>query len=156
MSILESSLCPLVAIHFPLQYKDSLLFKVKEKFSPDAYIPSSLLSDGTVSITAIITALLFQNNDVAIFEEPEQGVHPSLIAKLVQLFYEASQEKQVIITTHNPEILKHSKIEDLLLVTRDKNGFAVMSRPSEREMVKSFLESELGIDQLFVQNLLDV
>lgn len=137
-------------------YNNSLLFKVKEKFSPDTYIPSSLLSDGTVSITAIITALLFQNKDLSIFEEPEQGVHPSLIAKLVQLFYEASEEKQVIITTHNPEILKHSKIEDLLLVTRDENGFAVMSRPSELEMVKSFLESELGIDDLFVQNLLDV
>ncbi len=137
-------------------YNKSLLFKVKEKFNPNTYIPSSLLSDGTVSIASIITALFFENKSLTVFEEPEQGVHPSLIAKLMQLFYEASEKKQVIITTHNPEILKHSKIDDLLLITRDDEGFALISRPSEKEIVKSFLNSELGIDQLFIQNLLEI
>ncbi len=136
-------------------YDKSLLFKVKEKFNPNTYIPSFLLSDGTVSIASIITALFFENKSLTVFEEPEHGVHPSLIAKLMQLFYEASQKKQVIITTHNPEILKHSKIEDLLLISRDDSGFAVISKPSEKDMVKTFLSNDLGIDKLFVQNLLE-
>ena len=143
-------------LDFEKSYDKSLLYKVKEKYNPNTFIPSSLLSDGTVSIASILTALFFENKKLAIFEEPEQGVHPSLIAKLMQLFYDASTEKQIIITTHNPEIIKHTKIEDLLLICRNDNGFASLIKPSENEMVKSFLENELGIDQLYVQNLLEL
>jgi predicted ATPase len=137
-------------------YDKSLLFKVKEKYNLSTFIPSSLLSDGTVSIVSIITALFFENKRLTIFEEPEQGVHPSLIAKLMQLFYDASNEKQIIITTHNPEILKHAQIDDLFLMSRNDNGFASITKPAEMTMVKSFLENELGVDQLFIQNLLEL
>ncbi len=136
-------------------YDKSLLFKVRESFNANMDIPSSLLSDGTISITAILIALFFEDKDLAIFEEPEHGIHPALIAKLMQLFYQASEKKQVIITTHNPEILKHTRLDDLILVSRNDDGFATIGKPAEKEMVKAFLENELGIDQLFIQNLLD-
>lgn len=136
-------------------YNKSVFFKVKEKYNPTSEIPSSLLSDGTISVASIVTALFFEKKKLAVFEEPEQGVHPSLIAKLMQLYYEASEQKQIIITTHNPEIVKHTKLNDLLLINRSDDGFASVSKPIEKEMVKVFLESELGIDHLFVQNLLD-
>jgi predicted ATPase len=74
---------------------------------------------------------------------------------LIQLFYTAAEEKQIIVTTHNPEVLKHTRLEDLLLVSRNEKGFAVITKPAEQTMVKAFLENELGIDQLFIQNLLD-
>ncbi|WP_243345453.1 AAA family ATPase [Parabacteroides sp. FAFU027] len=136
-------------------YDKSLLLKVQETYNSNSEIPSSLLSDGTISITAIVIALFFENKNLAIFEEPEHGIHPALIAKLIQLFYQASKKKQVIITTHNPEILKHTRLEDLILILRKEDGFANISKPAEKEMVKAFLENELGIDQLFIQNLLD-
>lgn len=133
----------------------SLFFKVKEAYN-NVVIPSSLLSDGTISITSIIVGLFFENNSLAAFEEPEHGIHPALIAKLMQFFYDESNNKQIIITTHNPEILKNTKIDDLLLVSRDSSGFTNINKPVEKEMVRSFLESDLGIDQLFIQNLLDL
>lgn len=137
-------------------YNNSLFFKAKEVYYPNAHIPSYLLSDGTISVTAIIIALFFEDNNLSIIEEPEQGIHPALIAKLMQLFYSASERKQVIITTHSPEILKHIKnLQDLILVSRNEKGFATTSKPIEQEMVKAFLENELGIDLLFTQNLLD-
>lgn len=136
-------------------YDKSLSFKIKEKYNPDIFIPSSLLSDGTISITALITALFFEDYPFAIFEEPEQGIHPALISKLMQLFYDASQHKQIIITTHNPEIVKHTEFEDLLLLIRDDKGFSTINKPAESKMVKSFIENELGINDLYVQNLLD-
>ena len=61
---------------------------------------------------------------------------------------------QVIVTTHNPEIVKHAGLENILLISRDKNGFSVISKPQEKEDVKIFLENELGIEELYVQNLL--
>lgn len=93
---------------------------------------------------------------MAIIEEPEYGIHPSLVSKLVDTFYEAAKNKQIIITTHSSEILKHIKLEDLRLISRDENGFSTISKPAEKEMVNQFLKNELGINDLFVQNLLDI
>ena len=137
-------------------YDKSLMFKIKENYNTDTFIPSSLLSDGTISLTALITALYFENNLFAIFEEPEQGIHPALISKLMELFYNASKNKQIFITTHNPEIVRHCKLENLLLLNRDENGFSTINKPYKNEMVKSFLQNELEINDLFIQNLLDL
>ena len=137
-------------------YDKSLIFKIKENYNKDTFIPSSLLSDGTISLTALITALYFENNLFSVFEEPEQGVHPALISKLMELFYNASKNKQIFITTHNPEIVRHCKLENLLLLNRDKNGFSSINKPYKNEMVKSFLQNELEINDLFIQNLLDL
>jgi predicted ATPase len=136
-------------------YDKSLLFKVKEVYNGNMHLPSSLLSGGTISVTAIVTALFFGDKKLMVFEEPEHGIHPALIAKLMQYFYDASKHKQIIITTHSPEILKHTHLDDLLLVARSDTGFARLIKPIEQEMVNDFLENELGIDQLFTQNLLD-
>ncbi|MCU0392642.1 MAG: AAA family ATPase [Thermoflexibacter sp.] len=129
-SNLLSDILPFIkGIETEKYFDKSLSFKVKEAYNSIAIIPSSLLSDGTISITAILTALFFQKNRMAIFEEPEHGVHPALIAKLMQFFYEASNEKQIIITTHSPEILKHTQLEDLRLVN-----------PPSRKWSKLFLK----------------
>ncbi|MBK8442669.1 MAG: hypothetical protein IPL35_04260 [Sphingobacteriales bacterium] len=75
----------------------------------------------------------------------------------MQYFYEASQKKQIFITTHSPEVLKHLQhISDLVLVSRNKKGFAELVKPADKEMVKAFLDNDLGIDELFIQNLLDM
>ena len=120
----------------------TISFKVKEDFNSKTFVPSSFLSDGTVSVISILIALIFERKSVKIFEEPERGIHPAIISKLMQLFYESADKKQIIITTHNPEIVKHSKIEDLLLISRAETGFAKISRPNEKNMVKNFLENE--------------
>jgi hypothetical protein len=49
--------------------------------------------------------------------------------------------------------VKHTDIENLLLVSRDKEGFSTISNPSEKNEVKIFLKNELGLDEIFVQNL---
>jgi hypothetical protein len=50
--------------------------------------------------------------------------------------------------------VKHAAIEDLLLVSRDTEGFSVVSRPVDKEEVRIFLENEIGIEELYIQNLL--
>jgi len=67
---------------------------------------------------------------------------------------ESSSGKQIMITTHNTEVVKHAAIEDLLLVSRDTEGFSVVSRPFDKEEVRTFLENEIGIEELYIQNLL--
>jgi predicted ATPase len=134
----------------------SLLFKLKETYVQDVYIPASLLSDGTINITALIIALYFETKKVAIIEEPERNIHPYLISRIVEMFSDASEKKQLLITTHNPEVVKYIDLKKLFLVHRDENGFSKITKPIEKEEIKVFLENEMGIDDLYIQNLLEV
>ena len=132
----------------------SLMFKLRECYFRNEYLPASLISDGTINITALIIALYFERKPLVIIEEPERNIHPYLIAKLMEMIKDASRNKQIILTTHNPEIVKYTEIENLLLVSRDEYGFSRISRPIDREDVKTFLTNEIGIEELYVQNLL--
>ncbi len=139
----------------------SLHFSLKENFLKEQYFPASFLSDGTINLIALIIALFFdeKNNgesNLVIFEEPEKHIHPSLISRMMNLFKEASEKKQIIITTHNPEVVKHTELENLLFISRDEDGFSTITRPGEKHEVKTFLENEIGIEELFVQDLLGV
>ncbi len=132
----------------------TLLFEAKESYS-NAFFPATFLSDGTINILALIVALYFDGRPVAIIEEPERNIHPALIGRVVEMMKDASERKQIIVTSHNPELIRHVGIEPLLLVSRDVEGFSVVSRPSERKQVALFLENEIGLNELYVQNLLE-
>ncbi|MCW5935491.1 MAG: AAA family ATPase [Fimbriimonadia bacterium] len=135
----------------------SVLIQLAEKYHGQKLLPALLLSDGTLEILAIIIALRFSSiSSPAVFEEPERNLHPSLVSRLVGMFQEESKTRQVIFTTHNPEVLRHTHIDSLFLVSRDKDGFSAVTRPAERERVQVFLKNELGLDDLFVDNLLEV
>ncbi len=134
----------------------SLLIKLQERYCQNQYLPAFLISDGTINITALIVALYFEKTPFIIIEEPERNIHPSLISKIIGMMKEASQKKQIIVTTHNPEIVKYAGLENILLIARDKEGFSTISRPGEKEEVEIFLKNEIGIEDLYVQNLLEM
>jgi hypothetical protein len=52
--------------------------------------------------------------------------------------------------------VKHASLEHLVLISRDSEGFSVLSRPADKEEVRTFLENEIGIEELYVQNLLSM
>lgn len=135
-------------------FDKSFSYKVKEKYtSKDFY--ANFLSDGTVNLIALIIALYFEEmSDIVILEEPERNIHSKLLSSLLESAEDVSSEKQIIITTHNPEFLKHAKIEDVKLVKRDRNGYTTISEPSNSETVKCFIQNDLGLDDLFLQDLL--
>ncbi len=132
----------------------SLLFKIQEEYFGRQYLPASLISDGTINITALIVVLFFGKNQLTIIEEPERNIHPYLISRVVNMMKEASQKKQIIATTHNPEMVKHAGLKNILLISRDKDGFSTISRPADKKEVKIFLKNEIGIDRLYVKDLL--
>lgn len=131
-----------------------LLLKAKEIHS-QRYLPASFFSDGTINIISLIIALYFEENPVIIIEEPERNIHPSLISRVMDMLKEASNKKQIIITTYNPEMVKYADLESILLTSKEKDGYSIISRPNEKRGVKTFLEHEIGIEELFIQNLLE-
>jgi len=132
----------------------SLLVTVEEMYAPNQPLPAFLISDGTINITALVVALFLKPKPFVIIEEPERNIHPHLISKVADMLKEASVNSQVLVTTHSPELAKHVPLEDLLLISRDENGFSVISRPSGNDRVRIFLKNEIGIDELHIQNLL--
>lgn len=138
------------------QIDESLLLYVTETFTDSTKLYAGLLSEGTIAAIALVVVLYFEDSPLVIFEDPDRGMHPKLMGRVVEMMKEVAKNKQVIITTHHPEIVRYAGVENLLFVSRDKDGFSQVSRPADKTMVKNFLENDVGIDQLYVDNLLEV
>jgi len=132
----------------------SISFKIREIFAKEKYLPSILVSDGTINVITLIIALFFQEKDVLIFEEPERNLHPALISKIIQMMRDRSRSKQIIVTTHSTEMIRNAKIDEILFVSRDQSGSSIFTLPSEKKEVRKFLENEIGLDELYISNLL--
>lgn len=134
----------------------SLIIKLKETFFDKGFMPAFLMSSGTIFIIALVIALYFEDTKIAIFEEPERRIHPSLISKVVDMMLDVSMHKQIILSTHNPEIVKYAGLENLLFVSRNDEGYTTIKRLHEKEEISHFLQNEIGIEELYIQNLLDM
>jgi len=132
--------------------------QVQETYHERRAIPAILLSDGTVEVVALVVALFFTRfpKGTVILEEPDRNLHPGLMGALMELFRDATERNQLLITTHNPELLRHAELDELVLIERDSEGNSTIKRPADQEGVKIFLEEELGLDYLHTHQLLGV
>ena len=133
---------------------NSVILVQKENYFKDKTIPATLISDGTINTIALICALYFQDDPLAIIEEPERNIHPSLMDRVVDMMKDASNNKQIIATTHSTEMIRHVGIENILLIRRNEKGNSEIIKPGNQEEVKEFLENDMDIGDLFAQNML--
>ena len=133
---------------------NSVILVQKENYFKDKTIPATLISDGTINTIALICALYFQGDPLAIIEEPERNIHPSLMDRVVDMMKDASNNKQIIATTHSTEMIRHVGIENILLIRRNEKGNSEIIKPGNQEEVKEFLENDMDIGDLFAQNML--
>jgi predicted ATPase len=93
------------------------VFRVRE---PDGRIHDfnvSQISDGTLRVLGLLTALYQPSRpDVIAMEEPEQTVHPGILAVLADAAKEISATSQVLITTHSPELVDRFDTENVMAV----------------------------------------
>ncbi len=135
-------------------YNENLVLNLQESYYKDKYLPSAVLSDGTIVVFCLVLAMFFDKSNIKIFEEPERALHPYLISRLIALFYDASTENQIILTTHNPEMLKCVKLEDIFLISRDEKGSSGIRPVKSYESLDLFLQNDLGIDEIIACSLL--
>lgn len=135
------------------QINDNQLFFAITEQNNSLEIPSFFISDGTSNVISLIVSLYFDDSKYVFIEEPERNIHPSLLSKVVEMIKEASQYKQIIVTTHSPELLKNIDLEDVFFIFKDNNGFSKITRPIDNDVILPFIE-ELGIDKIFVNNYL--
>lgn len=96
------------------------------------------LSDGTLRIYGILLSLYqMPPPPLLVIEEPEQTVHPGVLAMLADAFKEVADQTQIIVTTHSPQLVEHFSPEHIRVVTMT-NGLTQIApiRKSQSEAVR--------------------
>jgi predicted ATPase len=89
---------------------------------------ASQMSDGTLRSLGILVALFQKSqnahgNIMLGIEEPEATIHPAACAVITDAIVESSKEKQIIITTHSPDLIDHPAIGmDNIRIVRSVDG----------------------------------
>jgi len=95
-------------------------------------IPAELLSEGTLRILGLLALGGAKESPALLgFEEPENGINPErldLIAEILKNL--ASNETQVIVTTHSPTLLDLIPEESLYLFRQVNGNTVITSLPS--------------------------
>jgi predicted ATPase len=114
-------------------------------------IPARSLSHGSLFAVAILALAHapFTSPIIAI-EEPERGIHPRLLRDVFDVLYRLTHPqdigvprdpKQVIVTTHSPQLLDLFRDRPEAVVVAEKRGAdAAFSRLSDREDLARILD----------------
>jgi len=121
-----------------LEVEGKWTFQVVEERIRGAINPRSV-SDGTIRLLAMMVIAHWSARRFTLLaiEEPENGLHPHLSKHIVDLLRTASETRQVLVTTHNPDFLDELEPEEVILCDK-KEGFTVVRRASEVDEIKSF------------------
>lgn len=130
-----------------------MYLKVKERPIRGLLAPS-LVSDGTIRLLTMLTALLYgRAKPCTVFiEEPEHCLHPLVMQDLVNLMREVSKETQIVVTTHSPDFVRYCRPEEVFLMDKPK-GFTHVVRAREIKDIDSFL-TNFTLDQLWTMGYL--
>jgi predicted ATPase len=88
---------------------------------------------GATVIVGYLTVLftLVRRGGAALFEEPENYLHPKAIVELIRLFREFSEDHTIIFSTHSPVALNSLQPNEVTVMRSDKHGFVATQRVSD-------------------------
>lgn len=99
------------------------------------------LSDGTLRFLFLLTVLASPDAAPLIaIDEPETGLHPSMLPIVAEYAIDAAQRSQVILTTHSPQFLDAFRDEiPATTIARQEDGQTVLTMP-EGDLLKRWLK----------------
>lgn len=94
------------------------------------------LSDGTLVLLALITAVFAKETSCFLIEEPENSIHPKALRDLLNFMREHEGEKQFIITTHSPIVVNMAKPEEIILaeINKEDGTSTIKNVPNPKEL----------------------
>ena len=118
------------------------------------------MSDGTLKVFAYL--LLLEDPEPPPFiciEEPENGLYHKLLEALAQEFrLRATGKKnspQIFVTTHQPYFVDALAPEEVWLLEKGADGYSVIRRVSELEIVKNLVDEGLPLGGLWYSDYLE-
>ena len=109
-------------------------------------IPATRLSDGTLRFLCLLAILCHPKPPPLVcIEEPELGLHPDVLPGLADLLREASERRQLIVTTHSDVIVdKLTDAPESVVVFEKEDGRTKMKRLDGRELAGWLERYSLG------------
>jgi len=110
--------------YHPVGQKETLQFKQDVGLKHPWRFDALNMSDGTLrSLGLLLAVYQVGKASVVAVEEPEATVHPAVMELIVEVLLDAAQDRQVLVTTHSPDILDHKGIQDeqIRAVTTDQH-----------------------------------
>lgn len=104
------------------------------------------LSDGTIRFLLLLAILANPEPDALIaIDEPETGLHPSMLPIIAEFAREASTRSQVILTTHSPQLLDaFGREAPTVTVARWVDGETQLRNVDAEELQRWLAEYSLG------------
>ena len=108
-----------------------------------APISTIFLSEGQLKLLCILSILYSPSieMELVLLDEPELYLHPSLHRIIGEAIKEVSENKQLLVATHSPELLNALEPKDILTLNFNKeDGSTNIERLSSREDLFGWLE----------------
>mgnify|MGYP000434788416 FL=1 len=112
----EYEIKELSTIITPSPLRDVMFTCVEVHNGNDVKMPASLLSDGTIKVIAIATAIVTSpDNSVLLLDEFDSGTHQNKSFELLRKLFEVANERNIIlvVTTHNTSLLNQYTVKYL-------------------------------------------
>lgn len=100
--------------------------------------PAHNMSDGTLRAFALLVALFAPTTSdlraptLIALEEPETALHPAAVGVLLDAIREAAISRQVVVTTHSPDLLQAVNLDREVLLSVELHDGATTVRPLDR------------------------
>lgn len=96
--------------------------------SPGRFLGDSM-SDGTLRLLGLLLAIYQPSRpSVLAIEEPAAAVHPAAVELVAEILLAASSDRQVLVTTHSPDILDAKELsDDQIRVVTQRHGRTIVA-----------------------------
>jgi AAA15 family ATPase/GTPase len=121
----------------------------------DRLLDAAELSTGNVVIIAYLLTLfrLLSRDGIALFEEPENHLHPKAVVDLIEVFKDFSDGFTLILSTHSPVLLNSLKASQVTVMKHIKNGFVTTENVQDiKEAVEALERGYLSFGDLLQNN----
>jgi predicted ATPase len=131
-----------------------IVLKFQDGAFKDPFI-ARYVSDGTIKMFAYLILLHDPNpHPLLCVEEPENYLHPKLLAGLAEAFREYSQRGgQVFISTHSPDFVNALRPKELFWLTKEQ-GYTTITSAVDDKVVKALYEAGDLLGYLWHQDYL--
>ena len=115
------------------------------KYAGGLNVPSWLVSDGTLRLTALtLPAYMSGHQGIYLIEEPENGIHPKAVATAYDSL-SSMYEAQVLLATHSPVVLNEANMNNVLCFAKNDAGSTDIVLGSEHPTLRQWQgEADLG------------
>ncbi len=123
------------------------------------------MSDGELTFLALLSLLYAPRSarsELCLIEEPENHLHPRLLAvfvdllRQIQIEFPPEKHSQFVITTHSPYLVDRLSIDELILLNRQE-GATVFQRPGDRAELRAMVSNEeIGLGDLYFSGALSL